>query len=82
MSWRLPIILQAAPCFIVAACIFFVPESPRWQMANGREDQAYAFLVSYHGNGNANSKLVALEIAEFREQISISGADKVWWDCK
>jgi MFS family permease len=81
MSWRIPIILQSFTCLIVVCCIFFVPESPRWQMANGREDQAYAFLVKYHGNGNPDSKLVTLEIAEFKEQISISGADKVWWDC-
>lgn len=78
----IPIILQSFTCLIVVCCIFFVPESPRWLMAQGREEEAYAFLVKYHGNGNANSQLVALEIEEFKEQISISGADKVWWDCK
>jgi len=82
MSWRLPIILQSFACVVVIFCIFFIPESPRWQIANGREEEAYAFLVKYHGNGDSESPLVALEIAEFREQISISGADKVWWDCE
>lgn len=67
---------------IVIFAIFFVPESPRWQMANGKEAQAYDFLVKYHGNGNPNSKLVALQIQEFKEHIVLDGADKTWWDCK
>lgn len=33
------------------------------------------------GNGNPNSALVALEIAEMREGIQIDGIDKRWWDC-
>jgi hypothetical protein len=77
-----PTILQGFAATIVMLLIFFVPESPRWQMANGREDQALAFLTKYHGNGNPNSKLVALQIQEFREGIALDGADKVWWDCK
>lgn len=51
-------------------------------MANGKESEAYAFLVKYHGSGNPDSKLVALEIAEFREHIALDGADKTWWDCE
>jgi hypothetical protein len=27
--------------------LFFMPESPRWLMANGKQDQALALLVKY-----------------------------------
>lgn len=67
---------------IVICTIFLIPESPRWQMANGREEQAQAFLVKYHGNGDPGSKLVALQIQEFQEHIAVDGADKRWWDCE
>ncbi|KAK3904215.1 general substrate transporter [Staphylotrichum tortipilum] len=79
-GWRLPLIFQAFACLIVMVGVFFIPESPRWLMANGREEEALAFLVKYHGNGDPNSALVRLEITEMREGISTEGIDKVWWD--
>jgi len=79
-AWRVPLILQAFACTIVMVSVFFIPESPRFLMANDREDEALAFLVKYHGNGDPNSRLVRLEIEEMREGIAIDGLDKVWWD--
>jgi sugar porter (SP) family MFS transporter len=79
-SWRVPLILQAFACLIVITGVFFIPESPRWLMANGREEEAHAFLVKYHGNGDPNSRLVRLQIEEMREGIRQDGIDKVWWD--
>ncbi|KAK4167157.1 putative transporter [Cladorrhinum sp. PSN259] len=79
-SWRIPLILQAAACVVVMASVMFLPESPRFLMANGREQEAIDFLVKYHGNKDPNSKLVKLEIEEMREGIKLDGIDKVWWD--
>lgn len=81
-SWRIPIILQAFACSIVLLAVFTIPESPRWLMANGRESEAHDFLVKYHGGGDEKSRLVALEIAEFRASIVLNGSDKCWWDCE
>ncbi|CDZ97895.1 lactose permease [Phaffia rhodozyma] len=80
MSWRLPLIFQGAPCFIVMICVFFIPESPRWLMQNGRNEEALAFLVKYHGGNNRDSKLVELEWKEFQENIALDASDKRWWD--
>jgi len=80
LSWQIPIILQAFACVIVMCAVFFIPESPRFLIANGREQEALNFLVKYHGNGDQNSKLVALEIAEMVEGIKLDGIDKRWWD--
>ncbi|PMD16251.1 lactose permease [Hyaloscypha hepaticicola] len=79
-SWRIPVILQCFACIFVICAVWFIPESPRYYMANGRQEQALAFLVKYHGNGDANSRLVRLEIEEMREGIKQDGLDKTWWD--
>lgn len=51
-------------------------------MANGREEEAIAFLAKYHGNGDPNSKLVRLEVEEMKEGIRQDGIDKRPLDCK
>ncbi|KAI0052176.1 general substrate transporter [Auriscalpium vulgare] len=79
-SWRIPLILQAFPAFVVVCTVWFLPESPRWLMAHGRTEEAFAFLTKYHGNGNPNHPIVQLQIAEFRESIRTDGSDKRWWD--
>lgn len=51
-------------------------------MAQGRHEEAVAFLVKYHGNGDPNARLVRLEVEEMKEGIRIDGIDKRWWDCE
>lgn len=80
LSWRLPLALQAAPAAIVIVAVWFLPESPRWLLANERDEEARNFLVRFHGNGDPNHPLVALEWEEFKEGISVDGADKRWYD--
>jgi sugar porter (SP) family MFS transporter len=79
-AWRIPLILQATTCLIVCTSVFFIPESPRFLIANGKEDEALAFLIKYHGNGDPNSRLVRLEFEEMRDGIRQDGVDKTWWD--
>ncbi|CAK7205108.1 hypothetical protein SEUCBS139899_007873 [Sporothrix eucalyptigena] len=81
-SWRTPLILQCFTCIIVLASVYFIPESPRFLMSKGRNDEAIAFLTKYHGNGNPNSRLVQLEIEEIKENLRQDAIDKAsaWWD--
>lgn len=79
-SWRVPLILQSFACLFVMGSVFFIPESPRFLIANGKEEEALAFLIKYHGNGDPNSRLVRLEYDEMREGIVQDGVDKTWWD--
>jgi hypothetical protein len=64
------------------AVVFFLPESPRYLMANGREEEAIDFLVRYHGNGDQTSRLVLLEVQEMKDGIRQDGIDKSIANCK
>lgn len=82
LSWQLPVVFQGVACVFVLGLVWFIPESPRFLMAQGREEEARAFLVKYHGNNNPDSVLVALEMQEMKTGIALDGIDKVWWDCQ
>lgn len=82
LAWQIPLIFQAFACVIVMGGVFFIPESPRFLMANGRTDEARDFLIKYHGVGDPNSKLVMLEMHEMEDSIRLDGIDKRWWDCE
>lgn len=80
LSWRLPLILQVVPAGVVVAFSLFLPESPRWLVANDRFDEAKALLVKYHAAGDEHSPLIALEMAEMRASIRQAASDKRWYD--
>ncbi|KAI0317925.1 general substrate transporter [Amylostereum chailletii] len=81
-GWRIPLIIQAVPASIVVCTVWFLPESPRWTMAQGRKEEAFAWLTKYHGNGDPKHPVVQLEMREFQENIHSNGSDKRWWDFK
>lgn len=47
LSWQIPVILQCLSCLIVLALVPFIPESPRYLIAKGRNEEALAFLTRY-----------------------------------
>ncbi|GAA5863716.1 hypothetical protein JCM8547_003699 [Rhodosporidiobolus lusitaniae] len=68
-NWRLVYLLQLAPALYLLISIQFVPETPRWLMSKGREEEARAILVKYHGNGDPSDELVLFEIEEIKEAL-------------
>jgi hypothetical protein len=80
LSWRLPLIFQCVPACIVLCLVWFLPESPRWLLANGRDEEARAFLVRYHGGGDPDHPVVDVQWKEFKKSIAINGTDKRWYD--
>ncbi|KAI0731055.1 general substrate transporter [Earliella scabrosa] len=79
-TWRLPLALQALPSVLVLSFVWLIPETPRWYVGQGQVEKAKAILVKYHGDGDPDSAIVALELREMLEVISAQGSDKRWWD--
>ncbi|EDN96597.1 hypothetical protein SS1G_01523 [Sclerotinia sclerotiorum 1980 UF-70] len=79
-AWRIPLWLQMTFSGIVFVSVLFLPESPRWLIANDRHEEALDIMAKYHGEGDRDSPLVQLELREMIEEISKTGADKRWWD--
>jgi hypothetical protein len=65
---------------LIVLFAWFLPESPRWLYVKGRQDQAKATLARFHGNGNAESEWVKLQLWEYETHLEMNGADKRWWD--
>jgi MFS family permease len=71
-AWRIPSALQGLPSILQILLIFVVcPESPRWLIDNGKEEQATAIIAKYHCGGDFEDPLVAFEVEEIKESIRI-----------
>ena len=84
-QWRLPTILISFFGLCMVAIYPFSPESPRWLISQGRDDEAHVILAKYHANGDMEDELVTGEILEIKEalhtqQVSIKEA-KTWKQC-
>lgn len=69
--WRIPSIVQAFPSILQLTFIWFVPESPRWLLAKGREEEAHKVLADVHANGNYDDEVVQLELQEIRDTLTM-----------
>ena len=70
-GWRIPSVLQVIPSLLQIPFIWFLPESPRWLVAKGRGEEAYAILAKYHAEGDLNSEFVKLEYAEIEKTLQL-----------
>lgn len=50
-QWRFPLALQIPPgVILLIGLIFFLPESPRWLIRNGRDEEAKAAFTKIRGD--------------------------------
>ncbi|KAM0325041.1 hypothetical protein ACHAQA_007578 [Verticillium albo-atrum] len=68
-SWRIPTLLQGAAPMGQLIFSYFLPESPRFLIAKGRDDEARALLIKHHAAGDENSTLVVHEMAQIRDAV-------------
>ncbi|KAG8817747.1 hypothetical protein FRC17_011118, partial [Serendipita sp. 399] len=73
-QWRIPLAIQIIPAVLLLLGMFFLPFSPRWLIAQGREDEAWAVVQRLHGNLK-NEEFTKLEFAEMVEQIKYEKAN-------
>lgn len=56
-AWRWMFWFQAIPAILFLATLIFIPESPRFLVSRGRNDQARAVLVRLFGDAEADARL-------------------------
>ncbi|KAH2366122.1 hypothetical protein KXV98_001705 [Aspergillus fumigatus] len=75
-SWRIPSLLQQAIPAFQTAFVFWVPKSPRWLMANKKEEESRRILTKYHAGGDENSPLVEFELNEIAQALELEKASE------
>lgn len=70
-SWRGPSILQGGLPALQLVFWWFLPESPRWLIANGRHSEARSVLARFHTGGEEQHPLINLEMAEITQAIEV-----------
>ncbi|MES2445525.1 MAG: sugar porter family MFS transporter [Pseudomonadota bacterium] len=60
-AWRWMYLLQAAPAAVFLVALFFIPESPRYLVSKGRNDEALAVLTSLSGPIAAQAKVAEIQ---------------------
>ncbi|KAE9402008.1 hypothetical protein BT96DRAFT_937465 [Gymnopus androsaceus JB14] len=69
VSWRIPSAMQGLPSLVQICLVWFSPESPRWLISKGREEQALQTLAYYHADGNIDDPLVRYEFNEIKAAL-------------
>lgn len=70
-AWRIPLGLFYIVPTIVASCVWFIPESPRWLLLKDREQEARESLQRLHGSNasyNVDEDLALLKLSLLHEQ--------------
>ncbi len=72
--WRPMFYVGVIPAIILLVGMIFMPESPRWLFANGRDEEAMAVLVRTEGDGAKDvADSINNEIAKDRQNTSTWG---------
>jgi MFS family permease len=69
-SWKMCVLFQIVVPLYVLGSLPFIPESPRWLVAKGRQAEAHHVLAKYHANGDGDDELVLFELEEIKETIA------------
>jgi MFS family permease len=68
-AWRLPSLLQFIPSLLAVAICPFVPESPRWLIAKGKDEEALEVLVVMQGKGSHDLLAAEEKLKDIRTTI-------------
>lgn len=66
-SWRGMLGMESLPALLFLAVIFFIPESPRWEIARRAEERALATMTRIYGDAQEG----ALQVAAIRSQLRL-----------
>ncbi|KAF2845378.1 hexose transporter-like protein [Plenodomus tracheiphilus IPT5] len=75
-AWRGPSILQGGLPTLQLIFWWYLPESPRWLIANGRYEEARSVLAKYHAGGDLQHPLINFEMIEITQAIELDARSK------
>ncbi|GLB42694.1 putative major facilitator superfamily, sugar transporter (TC 2.A.1.1) family protein [Lyophyllum shimeji] len=80
VAWRFPIAFQLVFSVILLSTIPWLPESPRWLLAHGYEEEGVNVLVALEGNGvTAKDDLIVDQKEEILEAVKIEKETAPSW---
>lgn len=59
IQWRLPLALQFIFIFVIFGIVFWVPESPRWLISHGQEEEAFQILADIENKSIDDPTIIA-----------------------
>lgn len=68
-SWRIPLGIQCVPAIVLIIGLYWLPESPRWLLQNGREAEAHAIVKQLHRDESGDSTFADREFNQMKQQI-------------
>ncbi|RYP09962.1 hypothetical protein DL764_000957 [Monosporascus ibericus] len=71
VRWRFPIAFQIIPLLALLASVWFFPESPRWLVKEGRDEEARYILRRLRGSAGADAARAEAEYQEIRQVVAL-----------
>ncbi|KIK64113.1 hypothetical protein GYMLUDRAFT_195951 [Collybiopsis luxurians FD-317 M1] len=80
ISWRFPIAFQLVFSIILLSTVPWLPESPRWLIAHGREEEGAEVLAALEGEGaRSDSPNIVAQKMEILEAVNIEREHSPSW---
>lgn len=70
--WRFPLGFMCIPVLINACTVWFLPESPRWLMANGKPEEAVEILCKLRGDLQKDDPAIREELQQLEAIVQAS----------
>lgn len=77
MGWRYMLGFGLIPCILFLALVGFIPESPRWNVMKGRNDEALKTLTRISNVSHAKNVLIEIQTSFRVNKLSPSTTGKV-----
>ncbi|KAK6088361.1 hypothetical protein SCUP234_00849 [Seiridium cupressi] len=75
VRWRFPIAFQILPLLVLLAAVWFFPESPRWLVKAGRDEEARYILRRLRGSTGDDAKRAELEYQDIRNIVELESKE-------